>query len=79
MTHTQIVKKIVGNIKPVGETNEDNLRLDNLNECLNLTENLIDEILEVAKFSNRTEFSVKSMGLRAQYFITMLKEKLDSK
>lgn len=79
MTHTEIVKKLLGNIKPVGETNEDNKRLDNLNEYTELAENLIEEILEVAKHSNRTEFSIKQLGLRAQYFITTLKDRLDSK
>lgn len=55
-----IVKKLVGNIKPIGETNTDNERLQNLKEMCELTRNLLEEIDSVCKsFPNNHEFSIK--------------------
>lgn len=60
MNHHEIVKKLIGQIKPVGETNTDNERMENLIQMCNLVENLLYDIEDMA-FLNRDsqEFSVK--------------------
>jgi hypothetical protein len=78
MTHAEIVKKLIGQIKPVGETNEDAKRLDNLNDQIQLTEELINEIFDVAHFANRHEFSVKTCGLQAKHYLKLLRDRLNS-
>lgn len=45
MTYTDVVKKLIGEITPVGDTEIDSERLKNLKAMCNLTHDLIDEIL----------------------------------
>jgi hypothetical protein len=60
MTHYDIVKKMIGEIKPVGETNIDNDRFENLKIMCALIEDLCNDVDRVAvEFKDRTEFSVK--------------------
>lgn len=71
-----IVKKLLGEISPVGETNTDQIRLVNLSQTINLAYELIDQIIEVSKESNRHEHSIKTAGLKAKDFIKNLKDTL---
>ena len=60
MTHHEIVKKLIGPICPVGETNTDDKRLENLNQMITLTNLLIGDILVLASdFQGRSEYSIK--------------------
>lgn len=64
-----IVNKLVGNICPVGETNEDNKRFDNLKSHLELVYTLLNDINAVATFKDRLEYSMSRAGEKADKFL----------
>lgn len=70
MTHLEIVKKLVGNIQPVGETNADKEGLENLKIMCNLVNDLVCEIDKVYyENKDRKEFSIKTMADYADHFM----------
>lgn len=70
MTITEIVKKLVGEIEPIGETNIDNKRYDNLMLMCAIVDDLVCAIENVAdKNKDRAEFSMKRAGHYAYNFI----------
>lgn len=71
MTHTEIVKKLVGSIQPVGETNTDCQRLENLKVMCAIVNDLVIEINRVSyENKDRYEHSMKEMSLYAEQFLT---------
>ena len=66
----EIVKKLVGKINPVGETNADNERFENLKVLCALVDNLIMDIDDMS-FQNKDahEFSVKRASEYAEKFL----------
>lgn len=68
MTIHEIVRKLIGQVKPVGETNTDEFRFDNLKETCELTLYLIEEIQEIAKIESY-EYSVKRSADYAKEFV----------
>ena len=66
MDHHEIVKKLIGPIRPVGASHIDKERFDNLTALVTLTASLMDDIYEVSKFEDRQEFSMKNAGLFAK-------------
>jgi hypothetical protein len=71
MTHHEVVKKLIGEIRPVGETNTDNERFENLKVMCDLVNNLILDIDDMA-FTNKDayQFSVKRASEYASNFLT---------
>lgn len=69
-----IVYKLCGPIEPVGETNTDDERLENLRQIIILAENLISDIYEVSRFSDRCEYSMKQAGEKAANALNFIKE-----
>ncbi len=70
MTHTDIVKKLIGPISPCGESNTDEQRLQNLKNMCELTSDLIAEINEVyEKNKHSKEYSVKLMSDLAERYL----------
>lgn len=66
----EIIFKLNGKIHPVGETNTDNERFENLKALCELTEILVSEIDYVAyKYKDRQEFSVKRASDFASNFL----------
>ena len=67
----EIVTKLVGKINPVGETNTDNERFENLKVMCELVVNLIVDI-DTVGYYNRTahEFSKKRAAEYVDKFIT---------
>ncbi len=60
MTPQEIVEKIIGPINPIGETNEDNTRLENLEEMTKLVDALLMSIDTVfVNNKDRMEYSRK--------------------
>lgn len=47
MNYTEIVKKLIGNVKPVGESNTDENRLKNLIEMCHLIEDLNSLLFDI--------------------------------
>lgn len=72
-----IVKKIIGNTAPVGDSSVDHERHQNLREKIELTKSLIDDLKAVASYKDEQEFSVRESGRMAHDFITELKEELN--
>ena len=71
MTNTDIVNKLIGKINPVGETNQDNERFENLKEMCELVNNLITEIDDVAYiYRDHKEYSIKRASEYASNFLT---------
>ena len=67
-----VVKKLVGEIKPIGETNEDNRRFKNLKVMSDLVDRLIYDIDNVAAGNNSYMDSIKKAGKFADEFLTQL-------
>jgi hypothetical protein len=58
-----IVMKLVGPVSPIGETNEDNQRYENLKVLCDLTDDLIAAIDKVAyQNKDRAEYSMMRAG-----------------
>ena len=71
MDYEEIVKRLIGNIHPVGETNIDNERFENLKQMCDLVNKLVTHIDDVA-FSNKftDDFSRKRASDYASNFMT---------
>lgn len=66
-----IVMKLVGNINPIGETNTDNDRFENLKNLCELVDDLLGKIDDVSyKNKDSREFSVKRASDYANKFLT---------
>lgn len=73
MTHTEIIIKLIGRIDPVGETNMDNERIDNLRELVDVVNNLLLKINDVAMAHHDShQFSCKRSGQFAKGFLTQI-------
>lgn len=60
-----IIKKLNGNIRPVGSHETDMQNFNNLQEYCITIRKMIDDLVEVAKNKNRAEYSMKVMGEEA--------------
>lgn len=66
-----IVMKLIGNINPIGETNTDNDRFENLKCLCALVDDLVGQIDNVSyKNKDSHEFSVKRASDYADKFLT---------
>ena len=65
----EVVVKLVGKIEPVGETNEDNRRYENLKVVTALVDKLLSDIDSVAREKNRKEFSINRAAQFADKFL----------
>ena len=60
MTNYDVVRKLIGKISPVGESNEDADRFKNLEELTLMIENLITDIDDMAFYhKDAHQFSIK--------------------
>lgn len=75
MTNYDVVKKLIGHIMPIGETNEDNRRFENLKATAELAQLLIEDIDRAAKISHKQEFSIK----RSEEFANRILDELGIK
>jgi len=74
----KIVQKLIGNIEPYGDTNIDEIRIKNLNEHIELTRSLILDLIEVAKYKDRYEYSIKTLGTDAYKRLLEIREMIDN-
>ena len=76
MDHYEVVTKLIGPIRAVGEHNEDCRRMTNLEDVLNLVDRLLFDIDEAARDRDRPEASMQAIGERAHkaknYFMEIL-------
>jgi len=74
-TIIEVINKLVGEINPIGETNIDNQRYDNLIMLCTITNELLHKIFDVSiENKDRSEFSMKRAGRYAETFLNSLKE-----
>lgn len=60
MKYADLIDKFVGPVNPIGETNEDDRRFENLKLLCDLTHLTIDKLVDVRENSkNREEYSIK--------------------
>ena len=78
MTIYEIVKKLIGNIEPYGDTDIDEERKDNLKEHEILTYGLIRDLIETAKLKDRPEYSIHELGHDAYNILWEIKETIDN-
>ena len=64
----EIVKKLIGEINPVGD-NTDNKRLKNLRAMTELVNDLLSDIDQVAWNNNKPEYSMNRAGQFAASFL----------
>ena len=64
----EVVKKLVGKIQPVGKTNEDNQRFENLKVLTALVDKLLTDIDNVAMEKDRHKYSRSRAGKFASEF-----------
>lgn len=71
MTNTQLIKKVIGSITPIGQSGIDAERLENLKAMCELVNDLVTEIDNVAyRNKDSKEHSVKIMADYAKKFIS---------
>lgn len=68
-----VVKKLIGEISPVGETHIDGKRYSNLMQHIDLIEKLLTDVTHVARLSNY-EYSIKKASATSRDFLRDLKE-----
>ena len=64
-----VVRKLTGEITPVGSSHIDTERLRNLEEMCITVDGLLDDIKHVATFKDNQEASMREAGLKAQAFL----------
>jgi hypothetical protein len=70
MEYTKIIKKLIGNINPIGESNTDDERFENLKEMCRTINHLIVDIDDMAYMNkNSHEFSAKRSAEYAVKFL----------
>jgi|WetSurMetagenome_2_1015567.scaffolds.fasta_scaffold128985_3 hypothetical protein len=73
-----VVMKLVGNIEPIGETNTDNYRFENLKQLCSLIEELVFEVEKIARNKDRPEFSIKRAGEYALIYSKKYRNVIDN-
>jgi hypothetical protein len=68
----EIVKKLLGPIKPVGETNTDEKRLDNLSATLDLIDCLLEDVQDITRYKDSHEYSRAKAGKKAADYLRSL-------
>lgn len=61
----EILERLLGKIEPVGETNEDNKRFENLDRYREVLNFIIDRLLICANYKNDNRYSVNKIGEEA--------------
>lgn len=77
MTNLDVIKKIIGDISPCGDSGIDEKRYKNLKEMCDLVGELIIDIHNVSKSKESNEHSVRVMGLYADNFLNNILEGTD--
>jgi hypothetical protein len=65
----EIVKKLIGPVYPIGETNKDSKRLERLKILISLADDLLHDIGVVSTYKDRPEWSMQKAGkVASEYF-----------
>lgn len=74
MQLVEIVRKLIGPIQPIGETNADKIRLANLEATTELIDCLLFEVQRVAAHAGRPEKSMSKAGQDAQRYLLSIRD-----
>jgi hypothetical protein len=72
-----VVNKLVGPIEPIGKTEVDEVRLNNLKVLTSLADELIGQIRDVSLNKSRCEHSMKICGEHAYEFLREVRLSID--
>jgi len=64
-----VVHKLIGNTVPIGESNTDDLRFENLKALALLVDKLIYDIEYISRQKNRVEYSISRAGKFCDNFL----------
>ena len=70
----EVVTKLIGPIQPVGETNADAQRFENLEVAIDLVERLLFNIACVARKAGAPEASIQKSAKAAQTFLEAMRD-----
>ena len=65
----ELINNLIGNIDPIGESNEDEKRFDNLKEYTELIDKLMVNVRDVARSHEHHAFSIQRSGKHARAFL----------
>ena len=68
----EVLDRLIGSVQPYGSTQIDAERMENLEVLLEVTDECIKKIADVAKFINRHEYSIKKMADRSYEYLAEL-------
>ena len=70
MDYYEVIKKLIGEVDPVGETYTDNERFENLKAVTELVDKLLTDINDVDRLNKESyQFSKKRAGIFASKFL----------
>ena len=72
-----IIHRLCGNITPYGESNYDGEAYNNLENYYDIVDYCLTKIVNVAKYKDRVEASMKSCGESAYKYLKQCKEYID--
>ena len=72
-----ILMTLIGEVEPIGETNTDNDRYQNLIQLEGVIEHLLEEIEKVAKCSDRVEYSMSKAGKQSVIWLSEIQSLID--
>lgn len=75
-TINEVLDKLIGKIEPVGETNIDSERFENLKTVIGVVDDLLIRIEEVAQYKNYQEHSIKRSAEFAEKWLKSTKDEL---
>jgi hypothetical protein len=75
MTYVDVVKKLIGNVQPCGDSCFDKQRLENLKIMCEIADNLIGELREASKAKNSQKNSMREIGQCADKFLSDVLER----
>lgn len=70
----EIVKKLNGDVRPIGKSEVDEVRFENLKSLCNLTRELLLEIEVCSQEVSAYQASIKKIGVYADDFLNNIKE-----
>ena len=71
-----VVLKLTGPIQPVGESNTDAFRLENIKQLTELIDDLITDVALQIHNADRPEASMRAIGKHAREFLRELRDSL---
>jgi len=69
-----VVRKLVGDTYPIGETSHDEKCLENLKVLTGVIDTLLQDVADIRKLAHRREFSIGECWRRADSFIEHVKK-----